>query len=623
MNEDVGEFQIPEGLPKTKEELAEILKYRVELSDVSIDPLFNEPFRYVHPAIDVVDGVAYVGVMIPCQIRDAKRRETVKDMLALVTCDRRLILRHKEVLAKEKIRLRHDIPKVMSRWSLKSVKAWLDGNAEVDPLDVYMGVKTVFEEYIELEDDTTYDFLTLWAIGTYFFHLFPAYPYIYVGGIKQTGKTKLLNILERICFNAKNSLDITESALFRNVEIFRLTLLIDEADILDNPERRQSIRKLLWGGYKRGSLVNRTNPNTLQPEWFEVYSPKAIANIKGVEDVLEDRCIVLIMKRGKRKEIINKEIPFEAEFWQRIRDMLYVFYLTYFSELSELSELSEGGKGGDLERLSGRELELWKPILTLALFFDKHIEGLYSRICDFALKKSGEKLVENVTETAEYILAQVLLRLVKSDGFYKVKDLRDAIAQSYDEEQKWLTTKWVGNALKRLGFTEKRRVGTGIEYRLTLSQVQDLAERLGIEKAETEKGEKATSELSELSGLSEHAKGGSVEKETATISEVYDALRKQLTEPFYDSRAIELIMKIRLCDISEAERLFKVFVDEGKLVKDAYGLWHWTSGLDSQDVIVIDLTTPQCKQKIIEYIMQTRGCDLSEATRVASEWGWT
>jgi len=319
-----------DGLAQSKEELAQKLKYRVELSDASINPLFNEPFKYVHPAIDVVDGIAYVGVVIPCQIRDAKGRETVKDLLALVTSDNRIIFRHKEVLAKEKIRLRHDIPKVMSRWSLKSVKDWLDGNAHVDPLDVYVGVRTAFEEFIELEDDVAYDFLTLWSIGTYFFHLFPAYPYIYVGGIKQTGKTKLLNILERICFNAKNSIDLSGSALFRNVEVFRTTLLIDEADVLDNPERKQEIRKLLWGGYKRGSLVDRTNPNTLQPEWFEVYSPKAIANIKGVEDVLEDRCIVLIMKRGKKKDIINREVPLEASVWQDIeRQTLHILFVVF------------------------------------------------------------------------------------------------------------------------------------------------------------------------------------------------------------------------------------------------------------------------------------------------------
>jgi hypothetical protein len=549
-----------EGLPQSKEELAEKLRYRVDLSDVSINPLFNEPFKYVHPAIDVVDGVAHVGVMVPCQIRDAKGRETVKDMLALVTSDRRIIFRHKEVLAKEKVRLRHDIPKVMQRWSLKSVKDWLDGKVEVDPLDVYVGVRTAFEEYIELEDPEAYDFLVLWSIGTYFFHLFPAYPYIYVGGIKQTGKTKLLNILERICFNAKNSIDLTGSALFRNVEVFRSTLLIDEADILDNPERRQEIRKLLWGGYKRGSLVDRTNPNTLQPEWFEVYSPKAIANIKGVEDVLEDRCIVLIMKRGKRKDIINKEVPLEASVWQELRDKLYTFYLSYFGEISEHNALYEGGKGGALEKLSGRELELWKPILTLALFFERYIDGLYEKMVDFAVRKSEEKLTENVTETAEYILATTLTELVKADDYYRVKDIRELMASKYSEEQKWLSDKWVGNALRRLGFMEKRRIGKGVEYLLKVAQVRDLAERLGIEKEETNKEENE-----------------SVVIDMQTwINAVYESFRKRYNQSFNNVEFHDFfINKFGILE-KEASRFLKQLASDNLIFSTYQGVWVWT-----------------------------------------------
>jgi hypothetical protein len=546
----------------------EKLKYRVELSDASINPLFNEPFKYVHPAIDMVDGIAYVGVTIPCQIRDSKGRETVKDILALVTSDRRIIFRHKEVLAKEKIRLRHDIPKVMSRWSLRSVKDWLDGNAYVDPLDVYVGVRTAFEEFIELEDDTTYDFLTLWTIGTYFFHLFPAYSYIYVGGIKQTGKTKLLTILERLCFNAKNSIDLSGSALFRNVEVFRTTLLIDEADVLDSPERKQEIRKLLWGGYKRGSLVDRTNPNTFQPEWFEVYSPKAIANIKGIEDILEDRCIVLIMKRGKRKEIVNREIPFDAEVWQDLRDKLYVFYLTYAKEIKELAqnfsfsegcevcEVCEGGKGVGLEKLAGRERELWSPILKLALFFNRYINGLYEKMVDFAVRKSQEKFTENVTETAEYILAKTLTELVKADDYYKVKDIRELMASKYDEEQKWLSNAWVGRAMKRLGFMDKRQVGTGVEYLLRVAQVRDLAERLGIKNE------------GEIEAVV-------VDMQT-WIKAVYESFRKHYIQSFNNVEFYHYFVDKFGVPKEEATKLLKQLKNDNLIFATYQGSWVWT-----------------------------------------------
>ncbi|RLI19472.1 hypothetical protein DRO54_08435 [Candidatus Bathyarchaeota archaeon] len=60
------------------------------------------------------------------------------------------------------------------------------------------------------------------------------------------------------------------------------------------------------------------------------------------------------------------------------------------------------------------------------------------------------------------------------------------------------------------------------------------------------------------------------------IGELYDILRNELPEPFYENKAIDLIIKVRKCSFEEAERIFQIFVDEGKLFRDPYGLWHWS-----------------------------------------------
>jgi len=204
---------------------------------------------------------------------------------------------------------------------------------------------------------------------------------------------------------------------------------------------------------------------------------------------------------------LNSEPSSHDLIWQEIRDSLYILYLTYWKEIKEeydeLSEGSEGSVGSEpnriLQQISDRERELWKPIICLALFFDKYIlpspsqptlpsqPSLEKAIIEFALQKVKEKQVENVTETRELVLIQTLLEVVQADGYYKAKIIKEAMAQKYEEEQKWLNTQWIGRALKRLGFTEKRRVGTGREYLFKRQQVEDLAIRLGIvpqEKAE-------------------------------------------------------------------------------------------------------------------------------------------
>jgi hypothetical protein len=52
----------------SKEELAEKLRNVITLSNFTVMPLFSEVWKTVHPAIDVVDGVAYVGVNL-CHVR--------------------------------------------------------------------------------------------------------------------------------------------------------------------------------------------------------------------------------------------------------------------------------------------------------------------------------------------------------------------------------------------------------------------------------------------------------------------------------------------------------------------------------------------------------------------------
>jgi predicted RNA binding protein YcfA (HicA-like mRNA interferase family) len=150
-------------------------------------------------------------------------------------------------------------------------------------------------------------------------------------------------------------------------------------------------------------------------------------------------------------------------------------------------------------------LEIWKPILALASFFDSKgftlltftnsPSSLRSLMVQLCVENAKARMTEDMTETGETLLTQVLLKLVGEDGFYKVKTIKESMASLFDEEQKWLTTKWVANALRRLGFTEKRRVGTGYEYRLRRQEVQDLAKRMGVDESEQSRESQSLKEI--------------------------------------------------------------------------------------------------------------------------------
>jgi hypothetical protein len=101
-------------------------------------------------------------------------------------------------------------------------------------------------------------------------------------------------------------------------------------------------------------------------------------------------------------------------------------------------------------------------------------------ILKLAKRKSIERQTEEITETGDNILIQTLLKIVQKDAYYSLKQIRQEMAGVFDDEQRWLSNEWVGRALKRFGFTQKRRVGSGVEYYLTKTAVKDIAERMGI-----------------------------------------------------------------------------------------------------------------------------------------------
>lgn len=490
-----------------------------KVGDLTVKPQLNMEWQSIHPAIGVIDDMAYVGVWIPSEIVGKAGLSTVKRLLYLVTSNREMILANEDVFRQRKWMLEHKPLEFQNKWSLKHVKAYLEG-ASADPCETLERLLKAYKLYVELPSEAEYVYHALWDVGTYFHRLFNAYPYIYVGGVKRSGKTKLLTIHHCLAFNAFFSNNMSTSSIYRLIQNAHGALLIDETEKLSQPDRALEFRSVLLAGYKKGEKVYRcekTRRETIQPEAYDVYGPKGLANIQGLEDILEDRCKVTILKRSRNRGIVNGEIEVEDDFWSELRNGLYILYLNHWKEvkeiydaLSELSEHSElvnfpetrgvkGLKDGNLELISSRMLEIWKPIFALACFFDSKgfafktftstLSSLRSLMIQLCVENAKARMIEDMTETGETLLTQVLVELVKEDRYYKVKTIKENMANLFDEEQKWLTSKWVSNALKRLGFTDKRRVGTGYEYKLSKQEVQDLAARMGVCEGKAEKEE--------------------------------------------------------------------------------------------------------------------------------------
>lgn len=487
-----------------------------EASELKIEPFFNDDLKNIHPAIGTVNGTAYIGVWVPCQVTDDKGHVTAKDYLYLVTSERQTILGLNQELIKRQWRLNYKpIHFKETRWNLADVQAYLLG-ANVDPVAVFEQVLNLYKEYVELPGEKLYILHALWSIGTYFHVLFNSYPYLYVGGVKRSGKTKTLTAHSVIDFNAIFSNNMSSATLYRIIQNSRATLLIDESEKLSNPQRAQEFRNILLAGYKKGPDTYRCGKDAkerIEPEGYAVFGPKGIGNISGLEDILEDRCISQFQQRTRNKGIANKEIDLLEPRYAKLRGQLCILFLQHWkevsaiysalaesSELGELGEQSEGATAASVfegsEYVAGRELELWKPLYTLAEFFDHYkkdpavggsqstLGSLSSQMQELSCKLAKQRHTENVTEVGEENLIQCLLEIVPEDQltyWVKVKRAKELMESRFEEKQDWLTTAWIGRALRRLGFTDKRRLGTGYEYNVPSATLEDLRQRMQVE----------------------------------------------------------------------------------------------------------------------------------------------
>ena len=148
--------------------------------------------------------------------------------------------------------------------------------------------------------------LALWAIFTHCIDAVNVAPILALTSPeKRCGKSTVLALLRRLARRPLPSANITAPPLFRAVEAWSPTLLIDEADsFLRNSDE---LRGVLNSGHTRDSaFVIRTVGEDHEPRRFSTWGAKAIALIGKLPDTLADRSIEVQLKRKLPSESVEK-----------------------------------------------------------------------------------------------------------------------------------------------------------------------------------------------------------------------------------------------------------------------------------------------------------------------------
>jgi len=170
--------------------------------------------------------------------------------------------------------------------------------AEVDGAELLNGICAEVERYLVLPPHAS-TAVALWALHTWCLDAFFITPFLYPRSPeKRCGKTTLMLLVHELVRRPLLATNASQAALFRCIEEYRPTLLLDEADtwLRENEE----LRGILNGGHSRKTArVIRTVGEEHEVRAFSTYCPKAIAGIGRLADTLEDRSIVVPMKRKR------------------------------------------------------------------------------------------------------------------------------------------------------------------------------------------------------------------------------------------------------------------------------------------------------------------------------------
>lgn len=127
----------------------------------------------------------------------------------------------------------------------------------------------------------------------------------FVSPEKRCGKSTALSVMSALTPRAMHNVNVSTAVLFRVVEKHRPTVMIDEADtyLADNDE----LRGILNGGHNRlSAYVWRSVGDDHEPKQFRVWSPKCIAMIGKLPDTLEDRALVVPLRRKQKGETVER-----------------------------------------------------------------------------------------------------------------------------------------------------------------------------------------------------------------------------------------------------------------------------------------------------------------------------
>lgn len=238
------------------------------------------------------------------------------------------------------------------------VEAW---TKPVEPRELISGITSLIHKHIILSKEQGLA-VTLWILLTWVIGYVDVLALLIINAPERAcGKTHLLDVINRLARCSLSVASISSGALYRLIEAYEPTLLIDEADMFMNKNADQA--GLINAGQTRTSArAVRCVGDKHEPNVFSLWAPKALAGIaleRHLPESTLSRGIVIHMRRKRSEEKVERiRSTSECEF-QELKRKCLRFSNDYGTKIASMYP--------DLPNaLDDRQQDNWEPLLAIA-----------------------------------------------------------------------------------------------------------------------------------------------------------------------------------------------------------------------------------------------------------------
>jgi|HubBroStandDraft_4_1064222.scaffolds.fasta_scaffold00049_4 hypothetical protein len=153
--------------------------------------------------------------------------------------------------------------------------------------------------------------ISLWVMMTHTLNAFDCVAYLSITSAeKQSGKTRLLEVLALLVLRPWLTGRTTPAVLARKINAEQPTLLLDESDATFKGDKdfAQALRGVLNTGYLRSGKTSLcvTRGKSIEYADFSTFGPKALAGIGKLPDTVADRSIPIRLTRKLASENVSR-----------------------------------------------------------------------------------------------------------------------------------------------------------------------------------------------------------------------------------------------------------------------------------------------------------------------------